>query len=291
MASMTGFGKGAAHNQDLEITCEIRSVNSRYLDIILRNPPQLNAMEKLIREKVKKHVLRGKVTVQTSLSQNKADSVSGLIQEEKFRSVYLGLQKINEKLHLNDEIKLSHLLSIPGVLEADFSELPEKELAALLNAALDQALDAFNSMRAEEGATLLNDIRQRMEKVISLKKEIDKLARGNVQKEFDRMYANVLALVGEQKIDRDRLEHEIALLSDRVDITEECVRLESHFELLKNTLDKGKEAGKKMTFILQEILREANTINSKNSMVEIQHRVIRIKEELEKMREQAQNME
>lgn len=291
MASMTGFGKGAAHNHNIEITCEIRSVNSRYLDLIVRMPPELNSLEKHIRDKVKLSVLRGKITLFVNLTQNKNSNDGLFIQTEKFKHAYKSLQELRVSLDLKEEITIEHLLSIPDILKPDFSTIPEDEMSMLLNDSLDEALKNFNQMRAEEGKILLDDLRQRMDKIITLKKEIDELAGGNVQKEFDKLYQNVLGLLGEQKIDRDRLESEIAILSDRVDITEESVRLESHFELFNNAINKQKEVGKKITFILQEILREVNTINSKNSMVEIQHRVIRIKEELEKIREQAQNLE
>ena len=291
MASMTGFGKGAAHNSMLEISCEIRSVNSRYLDLILRLPAEVNAFEKHIREQIKKYVSRGKVTLYVSVSQNKEATEELLIHTDKFKKAYKGLQALKTALDLKQDITIDHLLSFPDILTPDFSAIEQDELLRLLNSALDQALNSFNRMRAEEGKMLLDDMRQRIGYITALKREIDELSKGNVKKEFDRLYQNVLQLIGEKEIDRERLENEIAIISDRVDITEECVRLESHFELLNNTLNQEKEAGKKITFILQEILREVNTINSKNSLLEIQHRVIRIKEELEKIREQAQNLE
>lgn len=291
MASMTGFGKGAAHNPTFEISCEIRSVNSRFFDLILRLPPEISGFEKLIREQIKKGVSRGKVTLYVTVSQNKEATEDLLIHTDKFRKAYKSLEALKTALDLKQDISIEHLLSFPDILKPDFSALPEDELLRLLNSALAEALKNFNQMRAEEGKKLLEDIRQRMETITGLKREIDALSKGNVKKEFDKLYKNVLQLIGEKKLDRERLEEEIAIISDRVDITEECVRLESHFELLNNTLNQEKEAGKKITFILQEILREVNTINSKNSVVEIQHRVIRIKEELEKIREQAQNLE
>jgi uncharacterized protein (TIGR00255 family) len=146
-------------------------------------------------------------------------------------------------------------------------------------------------MREEEGQNLQKDVESRIRIITKLTEEVKKKAKLNVRQMFDKMVQNVQDLIDAQKIDASRLEQEIAIISDKVDITEECVRMDSHLDLFGQTMRKQGEKGKKLTFILQEMLREANTMNSKNSDVEIQHQVIRIKEEIEKIREQAQNIE
>ena len=291
MPSMTGFGKASAGNDQLELTCEIRSVNNRYLDISIRTPREFSEYEKMIRDTVKENVSRGKVNVFINLNQNQESKVSFSIQNEKIESVYTSLKTVKENLHLTGEISMDHLLAFPDIFTIDVSSIPEKELKSLISKAMNDALISFNRMRQLEGDHLIKDIEERLAKIVLLKEKIVLLAEGNVQREFDKLSKNVFSLIEQNKLAADRLEQEIAIISDRVDITEECVRMDSHIELFKKTLMKNSDTGKKLTFILQEILREVNTINSKNSILEIQHKIIQIKEELEKIREQAQNLE
>jgi len=290
MPSMTGFGKAVAYTEQAELRCELRSVNNRYLDISLRLPKEFAAYEKRIRDAIKQSVHRGKVTVSMDLILN-AGNGGMVFSPKKLKNYYNALLAVKETLHLNDEITLNHILNLWEDSAPEVSELSEEEMSVLIINALNTALEPFNRMRKEEGAHLLQDMQERLAKIVLLKDEITERAKENVQKEFDKLYANVLRLIGEQKIDRQRLEQEVAILSDRVDITEECVRLDSHINLFKQTIKNEAEVGKKLTFILQEMLREVNTINSKNSLLEIQHKVIRMKEEIEKIREQAQNLE
>jgi len=287
---MTGFGKAVAYTEQAELRCELRSVNNRYLDISLRLPKEFAAYEKRIRDAIKQSVHRGKVTVSMDLILN-AGNGGMVFSPKKLKNYYNALLAVKETLHLNDEITLNHILNLWEDSAPEVSELSEEEMSVLIINALNTALEPFNRMRKEEGAHLLQDMQERLAKIVLLKDEITERAKENVQKEFDKLYANVLRLIGEQKIDRQRLEQEVAILSDRVDITEECVRLDSHINLFKQTIKNEAEVGKKLTFILQEMLREVNTINSKNSLLEIQHKVIRMKEEIEKIREQAQNLE
>ncbi len=291
MRSMTGYGKGMARNDQFEVTIEIKGVNNRFLDLSIRLPKELNAEEVYIREAIKSKVHRGKVLVFVNVEQNPEGSEELFIDWPALEKRYQQLRSIRQKLNLKDEVQLDHLLQFSELLAPNLEAVAETQIKPLITEALESALNAFIEMKEQEGRNILNDVQSRLKLVEKLTTEIQNIAPENVKKEFERLYENVRSLMEEQKIDVARLEQEIAILSDRVDITEECVRLISHIDLFKKTLNNGGDMGKRLNFILQEMHREANTINSKTTMVEIAHRVITVKEEIEKLREQVQNIE
>ncbi len=290
MKSMTGFGKATQSNDLYELTVELRSVNNRYLDLTIRLPREFSVFENLIREQIKKEISRGKVQVYVNLEKHEAQS-DAVVNPALAQKLYSELQTIHQTLRLEEPVRLSHLLAYLPLAESDAIRLEDDAFKALLEPALRGALTQLNAMRAAEGAHLKRDMEERIALIAGLTEDIKSKAGGNVQETFDRLLENIRALIGAQKLDETRLEQEIALISDKVDITEECVRMDSHLHLFRQTLEKQGETGKKLTFILQEMLREANTMNSKNANVAIQHQVIRVKEEIEKIREQAQNLE
>ncbi len=290
MKSMTGFGKATQSNELYELTVELRSVNNRYLDLTIRLPREFSVFENVIREQIKKEISRGKVQVYVNLEKHEAQS-DAVVNPALAQKLYSELQTIHQTLGLEEPVRLSHLLAYLPLAESDSIRLEDDAFKALLEPALRDALTQLNAMRAAEGAHLKRDMEERIALIAGLTEDIKSKAGGNVQETFDRLLENIRALIGAQKLDETRLEQEIALISDKVDITEECVRMDSHLHLFRQTLEKQGETGKKLTFILQEMLREANTMNSKNANVAIQHQVIRVKEEIEKIREQAQNLE
>jgi len=290
MKSMTGFGKATKANAAYELTVELRSVNNRYLDLNIRLPKEFSALENKIRQTAKKELARGKVNVFVNLEKHGSHS-DAVIDPALTKKLYSELQEIHNSLDLKEPVTLSHLLEYFPLSDTGKIDLEEKGFEALLMPALHEALGNLNEMRAGEGKHLEEDMRERIRLISTLTEEVKQKAASNVQLVFDRLVENVKMLIGEQKLNTDRLEQEIALISDKVDITEECVRMDSHLKLFMQTIGKTGEVGKKLTFILQEMLREANTMNSKNANLEIQHLVIRMKEEIEKIREQAQNLE
>ena len=201
------------------------------------------------------------------------------------------MQKIQRSLNTEEPIKIGHLLQFPDFFEFDLSTIDLDTVKEMLVQSLLGALKDFNSMRDQEGAFLLKDMNDRMRTIEQFSEIVSSKGRGNIEIEYERLWNNIARLIDEDKIDKMRLEQEIAIIADKVDITEECVRMSSHLEIFRETLNKQGEVGKKLTFILQEMLREANTMNSKTTDTEISHKVIRIKEEIEKLREQAQNLE
>ncbi len=291
MRSMTGYGKGLSHNENFEVSVEIKSVNNRFFDLNIRLPRELNHEEMAIRDFLKKHVRRGKMNIFVNIRQNPQGESGLFINWDEVKKNFTQLKRIQETLGINEEVHLEHLLAFPEIFNPNLEEVAEKQLHPLIFEALNFAVREFVRMSEGEGHNILNDVTQRLAKVETLTHEIQEKAPQNLKSEFERLYRNVLNMIGEQKLDRSRLEQEIAIISDRVDITEEVVRLKSQLDLFKNTLNSKGEIGKRLNFILQEMHREANTINSKTTMLDISHRVIQIKEEVEKLREQIQNIE
>lgn len=291
MLSMTGYGKGVASTGNLELSVEMKGVNNRYLDINAKMPRQFLVFENKIREWIKATVLRGKISLFIDMNVVGDDASRAVLNRDKISAKFGALRTVSEWLNLPGDVSMEHLVAFPELFETDYSDVQEEVLEKLLKEAVSGALKEFNAMRSTEGSFLKTDMNTRIDIIEELMEQAFEKSRSTVSSEFERLKAQVMDLIGEQKLDINRLEQEIALIADKVDITEECIRLRSHIKLYRETLDKGREIGKKLTFILQEMLREANTINSKSAEVETLHNVIRIKEEIEKLREQAQNIE
>lgn len=288
---MTGYGKAEATIGNFEITIEVKSVNNRYLDISFRAPSFLLMFESELRDLIKTNVNRGKIIIFIDIKGKLNPENGNSVNEEKLLSLYNTLNSIKEKLNIPDKIELSHLLQFQDLFEADISTLDEDQLLEALKTGLSKALKAFNTMRGKEGAHLIDEMTSRLETITKTLSEVRQLSNGTVRSVFDKLSKRVNDLLENKAIDRDRLEQEIALISDKVDITEELTRFESHITQFHHSLKRDSEVGKKITFILQEMHREANTINSKTTEVDIAHRIIEIKEDIEKIREQAQNIE
>ncbi|MHB2148994.1 YicC/YloC family endoribonuclease [Calditrichota bacterium LG25] len=291
MRSMTGYGKAVLSNEYFMVSVEIKGVNNRFLDLSVRLPKELSSEEIQVREFLKNKVIRGKIFVYVNVEQSQQNGSELFVDWQAAEKKVKQLNALRERFKLADELKLTHLLMFPELFVMDLESVVEAQIRPLLLGALEKATQEFVQMREQEGANLLQDMRQRMRKIEELVDEIKEIAPQNVKAEFDRLYRNVQSLIEEQNIDRSRMEQELAILTDRVDITEECVRLKSHIGLFNQTVEKDEEIGKRLNFILQEMHREANTINSKTTMLEVSHKVIAIKEEIEKLREQVQNIE
>lgn len=262
MRSMTGFGKAKKSNERFELSVEIRSVNNRFLDLSIRLPKELSAFENKIREKIKADVKRGKLSVFVSLNEAASAGSEILLNQDKVKHRFEMLKKVRESLHIKESVSLNHLLNFSDLFEFNIESVDEKEISALLYPSLEDALQQFNDMREAEGAHLIEDMEMRIKNIYELSAFVEKKGKLNVSGEFDKLLARVKNLIDEQKIDKERLEQEIAIMADRVDITEECVRMNSHIKLFNKTIENNDEAGKKLTFILQEMLRESNVRNT-----------------------------
>ncbi len=201
------------------------------------------------------------------------------------------LEKIKSQTGIKDEITLDHLLQFKELIEPEEAVFQDDEIKKVLTDAFDKALENLDAMRRQEAENICADIYSRLEKIKTALNSITEKAKDSPRLELDKLYNRLQERINNKEVDKDRLELELAIIADRVDVTEECIRLSSHLDLFKDVLDNKDEVGKQLTFLLQEMHRETNTIGSKTSDISISHEMIRLKEEIEKIREQVQNLE
>ena len=289
--SMTGFASEKMQFEKSEIACELRSLNSRYLEIYTKFPNNFRELEDRAKDIIRKNVHRGKINCAITLTSQ--DQVLQNLQinpgtVNMYKSLF---EDIRDEVGIDSPVQLSDLLQFKEIfVAAEEDDANDEMMDAICNLLL-KTLNQLNETRSKEGANLKRDLEERLATIGKLVGEVGELSKGNAKTEFDKQYRRLLNMIDENKIDRNRLEMELALISDRVDISEELVRMMSHLELFQKTLDAGSPTGKKLNFILQEMHREANTMSTKNTLIEISHRVVTVKEEVERMREQVQNIE
>ncbi len=291
ITSMTGYGRGSHKANDLEIAVEIRSVNNRFLDVVAKIPRFLSNFEQKFRNVIGQYVKRGRINVWVSLSNG-----NGKFQKFSYNKAlaegYMSIQnELQKEFGLNGELDINQLLSLPDLVEVDNSETADEAAWECAKKALENALVNLNEMRLQEGHELLKDLEMRINNIENLVSEIETVSKDAPVEELDKLRSRVQKLVANHKIDEGRLELELALISDRIDITEECVRFHSHNKLFKETLLSDDSEGRRLNFILQEMNREANTIGAKTASSTVSHFVVQIKEEVERIREQVQNIE
>ncbi len=288
--SMTGYGKGIAENKSLIVEAEVKSVNSRYLDIALKLSSFLMNKEYELRELIKSKIKRGKISVLITIKKN-GNSVNNVsINKENLKNYLSAIKEIKKTAKLNDKIKLEHLLINREFFESGDSELYEKEFV-LIKKAITSALDNLVKMKKNEGKELVKDLIKRIQIIEEKLGEIEKESGESVNEYFNKLKEKVKLLLEDVNIDEDRLQMELAIIADKAEITEECVRLKSHIKFFKDSLEKDEEPGRKLNFLCQEMNRETNTISSKTISTSITHNTVFIKEEIEKIREQIQNIE
>lgn len=288
--SMTGYGSSSLLLNRFTIEAEIKSINSRFLDISLRLPRSLNDKEIEIRNIIKQNINRGKVTLNIYLKKDGVENGIPSYDEKTLKGIADLLRKIKSDSGLKEEIQLSDILSFYNVLFNDSSEYSDEEYEMTKTVVLD-ALKKLKTMRVEEGEQLIADLHNRVNKIENLVDEIVLIGRASVESYFLKLKERAKELIENLADYNDRLAMELALLSEKYDITEETVRLKSHINQFRQTLNSDFEVGKKLNFVVQEMNREANTINNKSVSLEVSNRGLIIKEELEKIREQVQNIE
>jgi len=290
LSSMTGYGKGIIQKDDFTIEAEIKSLNSRYLDLSLRVPKFLLNKEFEIREKIKNRVKRGKVYLSVTVRKGELEEKFNEIDPAAVQVAVNILKDIKKSAKITDKIKLSDILLFQNMLFKDDSAQASEEFDLVVNS-IDSAIDELNKMREAEGCELEKDLQKRIALIENSLNEIEKSSGESIHVYFEKIKEKAQQLVADFSNNNDRLNMELALLAERCDVTEECVRLRSHIKMFLNTMEKSEDAGRRLNFILQEMNREANTINSKSIASQISHYGIFIKEEIEKIREQIQNIE
>ncbi|MBN2200740.1 YicC family protein [bacterium] len=290
-ASMTGLGASEVHYNQSVVVVDIKSFNNRFLEISCRLSPSLTPFEKEIKDLIRKSVDRGKLYVNVSLQGEKPEDLGLCINASKVRAIQLLLQELRKAAGLREKLTLEHYLKFTEILEPDSKPETAEALWETLRKAVSAALDRLQAMRRQEGGALAADLLERTRRLYEGVDSLEALSKQRLPEIYGRMRDRVRQLTEDKDLDENRMHQEIALLSDRMDVTEECVRMRSHCALFERTLGEDRAVGKKLTFLLQEMNREVNTICSKANDAEISHSAVAMKEEIEKMREQSQNLE
>jgi len=291
IASMTGFGRGEAEAHGVKAAVELRSVNGRFLEVSARLPRTLSLRENDVKEAVRQRISRGKINAVVTLDRGSDSTIPLRINKTAARAYYKLLNELRKTLRLRERVGIEHVLQFSEIFEQE--ELPGNDERGweVVKTALGRALDALDAMRRNEGNELERDLRSRVALLDEGVAEIVELTKGQVPAERERLRDRIRQIAGQENFDEGRLEMELAILADRLDVTEECVRFRSHTKFFLQALRDNEPSGRKLNFLVQEMNREVNTIGSKSSAPEIAHRVVRQKEELEKIREQLQNIE
>lgn len=292
--SMTGYGRGEKALDGVTVTVELRSVNNRYLDCSVKMPRTYIFAEDAIKEQVQAKIARGKVDVFVNIAQSGDDAVSVTVNEALAKSYIDALWKLYQ-LGSGQEVRMDYyatdLARFPDVLTVEKKEEDQDTLKAAMLEALNFALDDFNTMRTREGDRLREDILSRADTIERLTALVEERSPQTVAEYRARLEAKMREVLQNTQIDEGRLLTEAAIFADKVAVDEETVRLHSHLSQLRELLGKGGAVGRKLDFLIQEFNREANTIGSKCNDIEITRHVVDIKAEIEKIREQIQNLE
>lgn len=292
MKSMTGYGRGAVTGDDFSVSVDLKTVNNRFLDIHLRTGSELSPLEPAIKRRISSRLSRGRVDVTVSFER------TGQVAYELNRPLIAGyveaLKQMRQDFGISGELDINVIARIPGALQPARNGMDERMVAAL-EEAVDGALDELEKMRQSEGEALRLEMRDRVQKIEALVPAIEQSAGGLADSYRVRLQKRIAELVnrGGQivELDPSRLAQEVAYLADRSDVSEEMVRLRSHLSQFQEALDSKNETGKMLDFLLQELNREANTTLSKSTDLTIKDAALAIKAEVEKLREQVQNVE
>jgi uncharacterized protein (TIGR00255 family) len=287
---MTGYGRGTTSNKNISIEAEVKSINSRYLDIYFRLPSSLQSKEYELREVIKSKLKRGKVTTIIQIKSSGKDADVPVLSKDKLKALIGFLKDIKKAARINEKIKLDHLLSFKELYLPDEFEFGEAEFV-LVKEALDKAVKDLLKMKKNEGGELAKDLVARIKSIEEKVNAIENESMKSVNEYFSILKERIKSLVEDVTQYNDRLELELAVIAEKSDITEECVRLKSHLKFFLESIEKEEEPGRKLNFICQEMNREANTISSKSLATEITRNAVLIKEEIERIREQIQNIE
>jgi uncharacterized protein (TIGR00255 family) len=289
--SMTGYGAVEIERNGQRLSAEIRSVNHRFCEVSVRAPKVVLLFEDQIRQLIQDRFSRGKFNLTISWSGAGGDG-EVLKLNEPVADRYVALMtQLRERYQIGGEIDLRTLATLPDLFAWEHSAMSDDETWSMVKELVGQSCDSMNMMKTREGAALAADLEKRLTIVMDELRHVAARAPLRPAEAKDRMVARIKALLDDVEVDPIRIAQEVAMLADRLDCTEECVRLDAHLGQFRHLMQGPELAGRKLNFLLQEMNREANTIGSKANDVEIAHAVIVIKEELERLREQVQNVE
>lgn len=287
---MTGYGVGKIKRGDQECLVEIKTLNNKYCDIMIKNSMQSLEIEQKIEKLIKEKIFRGKVNILIKVESYNPGEEKVILNESLFNSYCEALKILKEKYKFKDEINIDSIIKFKDIFQVVKEEETGK-MWPLIEEAVNKALDSLLEMREREGKILINDIKKRIKKIIKLMDKIEKYSKLSLQDYKGNFLSKLKELTNGLNVDEGRIELEAAIFAGKSDITEEIIRTKSHLIQFNDLLNSKESAGRKMDFIIQEINRETNTIGSKNNNLKITSLVILVKSELEKIREQARNIE
>lgn len=290
--SMTGFGRGESFDEVRKFTVEIKTLNHRYSDIIVRMPKHFNYLDEKIKKIIRSKVTRGRVEIYVGFENIGESDVDVKANLSLARSYKDALENLANDLNIVNDISLDILSKFPEVLNLEKKEVDEDEVWKCLKSALEEALEKMIAMRVTEGEELIKDINEHCNTIMDVLSKIEERSPEIVEEHKKKLHTRIEELLeGKYEIDENILANEVAFFADKSNINEEIVRLNSHINQLLKTLESDISVGRKLDFLVQEMNREINTIGSKVSDVKITNNVVEIKSELEKIREQIQNIE
>ncbi|MDU1010275.1 MAG: YicC/YloC family endoribonuclease [Finegoldia magna] len=291
MKSMTGFGSSSLELEDCSIDIEIKSVNNRYLDFNFSMPSYLNFMLEDMKSLIKNKLKRGRVDVYIKIKKYQLSVDSVDINYELAQKIKEKLDSLNQKLDMASDINVRDLVKYDDVMSFTYKDLDNEFLHDNILKVLDEAVNKIYSMRSIEGDNLMEDLSTNLSKIEEQISKISSLTENSVKEYRENLFNKISELLDEEKIDKDRMYLEVALMADKVDINEELKRFDSHIVQFKSAMDMKDCIGRKLDFIIQEMNREINTISSKSNDESISVCVIEVKSLIEKLREQVQNIE
>lgn len=289
--SMTGFGRGEVSKGQRKITVEMKAVNHRYLDVNIKMPKKLNFFDASIRNLLKEYIQRGKVDIYITYEDLSEQTVSVKYHPDVAASYLAYLNEMAESFSLENDIRVSTLSRYPEVFTMEEQEIDEEGIWKVLEAAIREACEFFVESRLKEGENLKNDLVGKLDGMLKLVDYIEENSPKIIEEYKQKLQTKIHDLLEDNRVDENRLLMEVTIFADKICVDEEIVRLRSHIMMVKNTLIEGGSIGRKLDFIVQEMNREANTILSKSTDLEISNRGIELKTEIEKVREQIQNIE
>jgi uncharacterized protein (TIGR00255 family) len=289
-SSMTGYGRAEIEDGGLKFSTEINTVNNRFLEYQIRLPKSLIQLENNVKILLGNKFNRGKVMVTVNLEQEQAEGAI-MLDESRADAYFRIYQLLKERYSLKGDLSMHDFASLPDLVKVEKQEEDLERIWNILKKAVEKAANATYTMRITEGANLVRDMLARVAEIRKTTGEIEALSGQNIKLYQDRLKSRIGELLQSADVDEQRIAVEVALWADKSDITEECVRLKSHLEQFESSLAESGPVGKRLNFILQELNRETNTIGDKSAFYEISRRVITVKEEIERLREQVQNIE
>lgn len=290
--SMTAFAGAEKSEQGISTAVEIRGVNSRYLDIAIRLPSTYNGLEDFIKQRVGTNVFRGRIEIRVAIKEPEAETRDFAVNRPLAETYYKAIEELRSHLNIEETPGLSHILNLSGIIETVDSEKNMERVCDLLGRAMDEALESFDVMRVNEGRAMAKDLSCRLELIEQCIERIDGKRQGLLQHYQQRLKRRIRELAGDTgEIDQSRIAQEAAILADKSDISEELTRAKSHARQFRQIMQSSEPGGKPLNFLLQEFGREFNTMGVKAASAEISHEVVSAKTELEKLREQVQNIE